>query len=204
MVGPALCRAASESITMTTHKLNDLQIILLSAASRHEMGSLLPLPGAAAGDLTRTGKAIAALVRKGLAEEAPVTDRRLAWRDADQEPTGVFISAAGHEALGLGTAEAGTETSGAESGTAKPSDADGDDPATSVASTHQPRAGSKTTQVLDLLRRPTGATLAELVAVTGWLPHTTRAALTGLRKKGHAIARGKRGDVTCYTIAVAA
>ena len=80
---------------MTTHKLDDLQPILLSIASRHEIGSLLPLPSAAAGDLARAGKAIAALVRKGLAEEAPVTDRRLAWRDADQEPTGVFITAVG-------------------------------------------------------------------------------------------------------------
>ena len=32
-----------------------------------------------------------------------------------------------------------------------------------------------------------GATLAELVAATGWLPHTTRAALTGLRKRGYAV-----------------
>ena len=28
---------------------------------------------------------------------------------------------------------------------------------------------------------------AELVAATGWLPHTTRAALTGLRKRGYAV-----------------
>ena len=43
---------------------------------------------------------------------------------------------------------------------------------------------SKISMVADLLRRKGGATLAELVAATGWLPHTTRAALTGLRKKG--------------------
>ncbi|MHA6724281.1 hypothetical protein [Sphingomonas sp. RS2018] len=34
------------------------------------------------------------------------------------------------------------------------------------------------------------------------MPHTTRAALTGLRKKGHAVVRGKRGDQTCYSVAV--
>jgi hypothetical protein len=43
--------------------------------------------------------------------------------------------------------------------------------------------------------------MPELIEATGWLPHTTRAALTGLRKKGHAIARGKRDDATCYTLA---
>jgi hypothetical protein len=37
--------------------------------------------------------------------------------------------------------------------------------------------------------------------VTGWLPHTTRAALTGLCKKGHTITKGSRDGVTAYTIA---
>jgi hypothetical protein len=52
--------------------------------------------------------------------------------------------------------------------------------------------------VVALLKRADGATLAEMVEATGWLPHTTRAALTGLRKKGHAVDRRKRNDVTCY------
>jgi hypothetical protein len=60
---------------------------------------------------------------------------------------------------------------------------------------------SKISLVADLLRRKGGATLAELIAATGWLPHTTRAALTGLRKKGHGIERGTRAGVTTYTIA---
>lgn len=34
--------------------------------------------------------------------------------------------------------------------------------------------------------------LARLVEVTGWLPHTTRAALTGLRKRGYAVTSEKR------------
>jgi len=48
--------------------------------------------------------------------------------------------------------------------------------------------------VLDLLRRPEGATLERLVSATGWLPHSARAALTGLRKKGHALVSEKVGD----------
>jgi hypothetical protein len=36
-------------------------------------------------------------------------------------------------------------------------------------------------------RGPEGATIDALVKATGWLPHTTRAALTGLRKRGYAI-----------------
>jgi len=63
-----------------------------------------------------------------------------------------------------------------------------------------PAKASKTELVLALLRREEGATLAELTRATGWLPHSTRAALTGLRKRGHTIGKGRRGEVTCYAI----
>lgn len=62
---------------------------------------------------------------------------------------------------------------------------------------------TKASLVIELLQRPDGATLDELGTVTGWLPHTTRAALTGLRKKGHAINKRKVDDVTRYSIASA-
>ena len=54
--------------------------------------------------------------------------------------------------------------------------------------------------VLGLLRRVDGATLAELVTSTGWLPHTTRAALTGLRKKGHVLDKTTRNGATVYSL----
>ena len=63
-----------------------------------------------------------------------------------------------------------------------------------------PKPESKIARVLALLGRAEGATLDELVAETGWLPHTTRAALTGLKKKGHAIERSKRDERTCYRL----
>ncbi|QYU70542.1 DUF3489 domain-containing protein [Leptolyngbya sp. 15MV] len=59
-------------------------------------------------------------------------------------------------------------------------------------------------KVIALLERTGGATLVEMVEATGWLPHTTRAALTGLKKKGYTITKDKRDDVTCYRIAKAA
>lgn len=58
--------------------------------------------------------------------------------------------------------------------------------------------------MIALLEREQGATLAEMVEATGWPPHTKRAALTGLKKKGHTIAKDKRDDVTFYHIAKAA
>lgn len=59
---------------------------------------------------------------------------------------------------------------------------------------------TKIGKVVVLLERKDGATLDEMVEATGWLPHTTRAALTGLKKKGHTIERNKRGDKACYRI----
>jgi hypothetical protein len=42
-------------------------------------------------------------------------------------------------------------------------------------------------RVIELLQRGHGATIDDLIAATGWLAHTTRAALTGLRKRGYAV-----------------
>ena len=66
-----------------------------------------------------------------------------------------------------------------------------------------PSASSKISMVLGLLGRAEGATLAEMVEVTGWLPHTTRAALTGLRKRGYEVALAKAKDerASAYLIA---
>ncbi len=38
-----------------------------------------------------------------------------------------------------------------------------------------PREGSKAEQVIAMLKRKNGATLADIMAATGWLSHTTRA-----------------------------
>jgi DNA-binding IclR family transcriptional regulator len=56
------------------------------------------------------------------------------------------------------------------------------------------RPGSKRARLIELLSREQGATLADLMAVTGWLPHTTRAALTGLRQGGYTIERSTGAD----------
>jgi DNA-binding transcriptional regulator PaaX len=60
---------------------------------------------------------------------------------------------------------------------------------------------TKSSVILSLLCRDEGATREELIAATGWLPHTLRAALTGLRKKGHAIDRTQREGQSCYRLA---
>jgi hypothetical protein len=65
-----------------------------------------------------------------------------------------------------------------------------------------PREGSKLATVISLLRREGGATIDQLAAAMGWLPHTTHAALAGLRRRGFGIDRRKAKDerVSSYVI----
>lgn len=57
---------------------------------------------------------------------------------------------------------------------------------------------SKAARIVALMQRAEGATLEEMVAATDWLPHTTRAAMTGLKRKGHTITSIKADGVRRY------
>jgi hypothetical protein len=58
------------------------------------------------------------------------------------------------------------------------------------------RSGSKTAKILDLLRRPGGASARELLKATGWQPHSLRGFLSGTvgRKMGLALTSTKGED----------
>jgi Protein of unknown function (DUF3489) len=62
------------------------------------------------------------------------------------------------------------------------------------------RDGSKTAKILDLLKRPGGATSKELMKATGWLPHSVRGFLSGTvgKKMGLTVtsAKGEDGERT--------
>ena len=63
------------------------------------------------------------------------------------------------------------------------------------------RPGTKQADVIALLTRPEGATIAQMCAKTRWQAHSVRAALTGLRKRGIGITRGKNdAGVTVYRV----
>ncbi len=64
------------------------------------------------------------------------------------------------------------------------------------------KAPSKSNTVQKLLGRTKGASIAEIMAATGWQPHSARAFLSGLRKKGSTLLRESRKDgETSYRIA---
>ena len=155
-----------------TH-LNDTQLLVLSAASQHADGLLVPperLRGAA---LHRFGDK---LIELQLATECAVGPHGPIWQQSDERGRiGLMISAAGLAAIGLEADESTAEP--------EPPPAAANSPSATVA----PRSGSKISIVLELLQRPEGASIDEIIAATQWLPHTIRAALTGLRKRGHVV-----------------
>lgn len=57
---------------------------------------------------------------------------------------------------------------------------------------------NKPAQVIALLSREDGASIEEMSNLANWLPHSTRAFLTGLKKKGYTIASDKPGGVRRY------
>jgi len=65
-----------------------------------------------------------------------------------------------------------------------------------VANPQAARDGSKTARILELLKRPGGATAKELMKVTGWQPHSVRGFLSGTvnKKMRLTVASTKRED----------
>lgn len=163
---------------MTT-KLNDLQLILLVAATNRLDGNLLPAPDSVGTDTDRVDAAVTSLIR-----------RKLAIGSDD----GVMITEAGRVAIGASDSEM------PEGSDAVPDNASGDTAPTPDVQPGASRSGTKAATLVELLTRRDGASLDDLIAATGWLPHTVRAALTGLRKKGHRISRSNTNGGSRYQI----
>ncbi len=71
-------------------------------------------------------------------------------------------------------------------------------PITGLAET--PTLPTKHKQIVDLLSREGGATLEEMSTLANWLTHSTRAFLTGLKKRGYEVDSDKVDGVRSYRI----
>lgn len=168
------------------HHLTDLDLILLSSASAREQGHLHPLKASIADKTDDVSAAITSLLKRNLIEKAQISDLSRMWKAEGDARIGLVITAKARALIDGGGVEIVDGTIA--------------DAPISASS----RSGSKSEAVLALLGRADGASSAELIDATGWLPHSMRAALTGLRKKGHAIERGVRGDLKVYRLVVEA
>ena len=177
-----------------TIKLTDAQLVMMSAAAQREDRCLAAperLKGAA------VSKVSARLVKLGLAREIRAKPGTPVWRrDEEGQAYALKLTAAGLKAIAV---DEGSEEAIGASETAQaqplPEATTSGSPGDVGRQTHAvaPRDGSKLALVINLLRRADGARIVDLTEATGWLPHTTRAALTGLRKRGYAVVRERVG-----------
>lgn len=183
-------------------KLTDSQLVVLSKAAARDDG-LAVLPQKM--NKAAASKVGSSLVARKLMRELKAKPGMPVWReDADGRAISLMITRAGRDAIGVEDgAETSTETVAAAA-KQKKMDVAGKgsamkEPIASAAS--RPRDGSKQALVISMLSKKSGATIDALIDATGWLPHTTRAALTGLRKRGFAVERFREdGEASVYRI----
>ena len=188
-------------------KLTDTQLIILSAAAARDDGVAV-----VAANMNRAAawKVGASLVTRKLMREVRSKPGMPVWRQGeDGRPISLMITRAGRNAIVVGEAATAVvpRPSNKESGekgavTAENRSRDRSGAKASIdEGAASPRAGTKQALVIEMLCAKKGATLSALVEATGWLPHTTRAALTGLRKRGFSIERTREeGPDSIYRI----
>jgi hypothetical protein len=197
------------------NKFNLAETALLCAAvEREERYLTLPISGKAA----QARKTADKLIEAGLVREVKATgEASVLRRDAETGSNyALKLTAAGVKAAMVAAVsesviadpaqsegevqKARTESPMREWAADNVRDLDGrrETPGNAVA----PRAGTEIAEVIEMLGRAEGVTIDELVARMGWLPHSTRAALTGLRKRGYELTadRSDRARGSIYRI----
>ena len=172
-------------------RLTDLQLVLLSSAAARPDGMLLPPPESIRARDKTLDKTLTKLLGLGLVEECAAATPDQAWRD-DSDGCGVAlrIAAAGRAALGLDedqeevTGPAPQDRAANQRAPETTVTDEADSPPRATPFTPGVKPGTKQARLVDYLSRPWGASIADLGRLLGWQPHTVRAALTGLRKKG--------------------
>lgn len=177
---------------MATTKLTDAQRVILAAAAARESGLVLPLPASLGNNRGTLGVILKSLLSRDLVTERPILPDEELWRDtAELGRTTLVISTDGLKAIGIDPIEhvvhqsdggllvdetRETAITGRLGGSVEPVKI-------AAAASGLPKESTKLGALIAALRRPEGATIAELMAATGWQGHSVRGAISGNLKK---------------------
>ena len=154
-------------------KLTDTQTIILSAGAQRPDNIALPLPKGLAGAAAKM--AVTKMIEHGWLQEVDANLRRNEplWRETgDGHGTTLVVTDSGLLAIGIEPVVVQTVVAIR-------------DHAAKAAAPKLPtqRAGTKQAQIIAMLQRPEGATVAEMVEATSWQSHTVRGSISGALKK---------------------
>jgi Protein of unknown function (DUF3489) len=177
-------------------KLSDTQLVILSAAAQRADLSVLPLPDSVnlkGGALT---KVMGSLRNRGLIrvlggdggpERVVITSEGMAAIGVEQEddeaPAGRTEPDAAPTTAEPGAAAEGPAEAAEPDTAALPADSQSAEAPGQTPAKPTPRAGTKQAKMIEMLKRPGGATVEQIAAVTGWQHHTIRGAISGALKK---------------------
>ena len=149
---------------MTQIQLSDAQAVILSTACARDDGAVFPVTASLKGGAV--GNVCKSLLKQGLIEEIAATDLNTVWRhDEDCGPITLRATPLAYSTLGTTQEQ------------------DEGPPTETPPAPVQRRKGTKQETLIEMLRAEGGATIDEVVAATGWQPHTVRGAMSGALKK---------------------
>ena len=186
-------------------RLSDTQLVILSAAAQRADLSVLPLPDSLTLKGGALNKVMDSLRNRGLIrvlggdggpERVVITSEGMAAigveADDNEAPAAADTAPTSAEADSAADAPApASEANGAKTrAKSKPARGKGKAKASQAApaageptAKPTPRAGTKQALMIELLKRPEGATVEQIAAATGWQHHTIRGAISGALKK---------------------
>ncbi len=150
-------------------KLSETQSLILTAGAQRPDNIAMPLPKGLHGAAAKM--AVTKMMMHGWLQEVDANLRRgdPLWRETgDGHGTTLVVTDAGLAAIGIEPVVVKTVAAIREHASVTPE-----------AKPPTQRAGTKQAMLIALLQRPEGASIAEIVAATGWMAHTARGAISG-------------------------